>query len=345
MLTRPQRRRIQKEIQKAHDTRYFRALLALLRLAAGAAVGGVASEVGVTPQMTWVWRVRYLAAQGDERVLRPEPPSGRPPLTGPSEDAQIESILQQDPQALGYHATGWTVPLLRHHLQKQGIFLSERTIRRRLRSLGYVWKRPGYLLACPDPAWKAKRRYLRRRVRRIRKEHPDAVILFVDETDLREFPPLRAGWSKRGIPFRVTITGHNSKRVIFGALNPQTGHCIVVVRKHNRLEDFKAFLGALRKAYRGRPLYLLLDRHTSHRHNRAYARKLGIGLLWLPRACPRMNPLEDLWKELKRDVAANRCYANIDELADRAVRWITSLTKGQVRRKAGLLSGRFWLSV
>lgn len=47
----------------------------------------------------------------------------------------------------------------------------------------------------------------------------------------------------------------------------------------------------------------------------------------------------------RREVAANRCYANIDGLADRVVGWITSLTRAQVRRKGGLLSGRFWLSV
>jgi len=30
-----------------------------------------------------------------------------------------------------------------------------------------------------------------------------------DETALREFPPLRAGWSKRGEPARVVISGRN----------------------------------------------------------------------------------------------------------------------------------------
>ena len=35
-----------------------------------------------------------------------------------------------------------------------------------------------------------------------------------DETTLREFPPLRAGWSKRGEQTVVTISGRNARRVV-----------------------------------------------------------------------------------------------------------------------------------
>ncbi len=332
-------------MHKADDIRYFRALQALLRFSNGAEVGVVAEEAGVTPQMTWVWRQAYVAAFGDERVLLPVPPPGASPLTGPSQNAQIESILQEDPQALGYQATGWTVPLLEVHLEGVGICLSQRTIRRRLKSLGYVWKRPSYVLAYPDPNWKAKCRYIRRRVRRIRAQHPDAVILFVDETDLRELPPLRAGWAKRGQRFKIPITGNNSKRVLFGALNYQTGHRIVLWRRYNRLADFQAFLDVLKKRYKGRMLSLILDRGSSHVHNRAYARKMRISLIWLPKACPKLNPVEDLWRELKRTVAADRCYPDIQELVERAIRWMVSLTPRQALRKAGLLTGKFWLYV
>lgn len=332
-------------MHQACDVRYFRALQALLRFSTGTAVGVVAQEAGVTPQMTWVWRKVYRVSRGDERVLRPVPPPGASPLTGPSQNAQIESILQEDPQALGYQATGWTVPLLQYHLQVQSICLSQRTVRRRLKSLGYVWKRPSYVLAYPDPQWKAKCRYIRRRVRRIREKHPNAIILFVDETDLRELPPLRAGWARRGKRFRIPITGRNSKRVLFGALNYQTGHRIMLVRRYNRLADFQAFLDMLKKHYKGRPLSLILDRCSSHVHNRAYARKLSIGLIWLPRACPKLNPMEDLWRELKRTVAADRCYADINELAERALRWMLALTHRHALRKAGLLTGKFWLYV
>ena len=65
----------------------------------------------------------------------------------------MEARLKSDPQARGYHATGWTVPLLRGELARVGVAVGERTIRRGLHRLGYRWKRPRSILGRPDPAY------------------------------------------------------------------------------------------------------------------------------------------------------------------------------------------------
>jgi hypothetical protein len=46
------------------------------------------------------------------------------------------------------------VPLLRHHLRRQGAEASATTIRRALRRLGYRWKRPRFVLSRRDPHWR-----------------------------------------------------------------------------------------------------------------------------------------------------------------------------------------------
>lgn len=53
--------------------------------------------------------------------------------------------------------------------------------------------------------------------------------------------------------------------------------------------------------------------------------------------------MDHLWKEVKRDVVANRQYATIDEEADAAEHWLLSLSSKETRRKAGILSKNFWL--
>ena len=57
----------------------------------------------------------------------------------------LEERLASDPQARGYHATGWTVPLLRAELVQAGYAVGARTIRRTLKRLGWRWKRPRYV--------------------------------------------------------------------------------------------------------------------------------------------------------------------------------------------------------
>lgn len=173
----------------------------------------------------------------------------------------------------------------------------------------------------------------------------DAVLLFEDETLLRWFPPLRHTWAFRGEQAVVPITGRNAKRVLFGAINPRTGHRLVLRRFRQRQEDFQAFLRHLRRHYPGRPVWLLLDKAPGHDAGRseALAARLGIVLVWLPKQCSELNAMDHLWKELKRLMAANRQFPTIDDEADHAEQWVLGLTTQEALRKAGILSDDFWL--
>lgn len=172
-----------------------------------------------------------------------------------------------------------------------------------------------------------------------------AVLLFSDATILRWFPPLRYVWAFRGEQAKVKITGRNAKRVSFGTINPRTGHRVVLRRPRQRQEDFQAFLRYLRRRYRGRPIWLLLDKASCHQAaaSQRLAARLGVILLWLPKQCPELNSQDHLWKELKRLIAANRQFRTIDEEADYAERWLLGLTSTEALRKAGVLSDDFWL--
>ena len=53
--------------------------------------------------------------------------------------------------------------------------------------------------------------------------------------------------------------------------------------------------------------------------------------------------MDQLWRELKRLIAANRQAASADALASNAAGWVLGLTPRQARRKAGMASKHFWL--
>ena len=171
------------------------------------------------------------------------------------------------------------------------------------------------------------------------------MVLFLDETLLRQFPPLRSAWAPRGEQAQVPITGENARRVLFGALNPRTGHRVVLQRPTMRQGDFQAFLHLLRTRYPGRPLYLLLDKASCHTaaRSRALAASLDIHLLWLPKQWSELNAMDHLWRALKQHVAANRQYPTVDVLAQDAEDWVLGLSPRQALRMAGVLSHHFWL--
>lgn len=100
-------------------------------------------------------------------------------------------------------------------------------------------------------------------MRRLKQMPPESVLLFEDWTILRMFPPLRHCWAWRGRQAVVRITGQNARRVLFGILNVRTGHRVVLRRRWSWQGDFQALLHELRRRYRHRPVWLLLDRAPS----------------------------------------------------------------------------------
>jgi len=171
-------------------------------------------------------------------------------------------------------------------------------------------------------------------------------VWFADETTLREFPPLRAAWARRGEQAVVAISGRNARRVVHGAVNVVTGELVRVVRERNRGMDSAAFVAALAMhTVAGRSL-LVWDNAPPHhtRLARETAEAVGITILPLPFRSPELMPCEDVWREMKRVVAANRAYANVDELAQRGVGWLDDRSSDEVLRIAGLQSSKFdWL--
>jgi transposase len=141
--------------------RRWRRFQALLLVADGDSPEAAATSVGCSRAgvYNWVaaWRRAGLAGITEAAHASP-PPAHTAPLA-----ALLTERLGGDPQQYGHHATGWTVPLLHGEAQDAGIAVSETTVRRAVRRLGWRWKRPKYVLGRPDPQYAEKKGRSRRR--------------------------------------------------------------------------------------------------------------------------------------------------------------------------------------
>jgi hypothetical protein len=149
----------------------------------------------------------------------------------------------------------------------------------------------------------------------------------------------------RGQLAEVPISGENAKRVIFGTIDVETGQRLFIARREPCAPDFQALLPLIRKEYGDRKVAVLLDkasRHTAQESERLAA-ELDIELIWLPPRSANVNPMDRLWKWGKDKTCANRQHASIDYQADFFIEYLLGLGPEEARRKAGLLSGRFWL--
>ena len=172
-------------------------------------------------------------------------------------------------------------------------------------------------------------------------------IWVADETALREFPPLRACWRPAGVQPTVVISGRNSRRAILGALCPATGALGCLDRVRARTEDVIAFLEYLGAIRPEAPKLLIWDNAPPHHppQVRDAAAAANITVVCFPFRAPELMPLEELWRGLKQQIAANRAYASLDELVTRAVTWLEAMTPEQRRLTCALDSGKYsWLS-
>ena len=154
-LSEGERRELEVAQQQSRNVRHWRRYQALRLRAAGVPVRVIATTLGCCEDSitnwTKAWRAHGVA--GVHEGVH----AGATRRLDAAGEQRLEALLTTDPQAAGYAATGWTVALLRSELAKGAWAASERTIRRTLHRLGWVWKRPQFVLGRPDPAYPEKK--------------------------------------------------------------------------------------------------------------------------------------------------------------------------------------------
>jgi transposase len=143
VLSEEQAVRLRVELKQSHRSKVYRRAAGLLAASQGTAVSSIASLLGVTRQTVYNW----IASYSEDKNLNDAPRSGRPSLMTEEIDASIVNALATTPETFGYSSSRWSASILRTHV---GSLLpheiSDETLRRRLRRIGYSWKGGRYVL-------------------------------------------------------------------------------------------------------------------------------------------------------------------------------------------------------
>jgi len=149
-LTPTQRRELERQLHETGDAGVYRRTLAILEADAGRSIAEIARLLRTSRTTVYQWIDGYEDGR-DPRRLFDQRGGNHPTVWTPALQARLEGSLAQSPDQFGYQAVEWTVPLLHAHLARRGTpSPSAISIRRQMGALGYVWKRPRYVLD-PDP--------------------------------------------------------------------------------------------------------------------------------------------------------------------------------------------------
>jgi len=139
---------------------------------------------------------------------------------------------------------------------------------------------------------------------------------------------------------RPTVPCHHIReyRYAYGAVEPLTGESSFLVMPYCNTKCMSIFLKELSETYSDDRIILVCDGATWHKA-KALEIPSNIRLLFLPPATPEMNPIEQIWKEIRKRGFRNEVFKTLEKVVDRLCDTICSLKPATIQS----ITGRDWI--
>lgn len=169
-------------------------------------------------------------------------------------------------------------------------------------------------------------------------KHGTVHLMFQDEAGFGRINKPKYCWCFPGL--RPTVPCHHIReyRYAYGAVEPLTGESCFLILPYSNTDCMNVFLQELAAKYPEDRILLVCDGAAWHK-SKALIIPDNIRLLFLPPATPEMNPIEQIWKEIRKLGFRNEIFQTLDKVVDRLCDTICSLSKGTIKS----ITGRNWI--
>lgn len=311
-LSRPAKRKLQKQARRCRDAALKTRYLIILSLTEGRSPADTASALQISRRTVYRVAARFREA-GEPGLVDRREENGQRKL----EDdylAVLYEVVESSPLEHGWRRPTWTREMLVETMRrKTGIHIHVSTMSTALERIGARRGRPKPTVDCP---WskRAKNRRLRR-IRCLLDNLPaDEVAYWEDEVDIHLNPKIGLDWMVCGQQKEVPTPGQNVKRYLAGAQNVRTGELVWVEGERKNSWLFLLLLDKLVQQHpEARLIHVVLDNYSIH-HTKLIKSALAtsegsrLRLHFLPPYCPDDNKIERSWQDLHANVTRNhRC--------------------------------------
>jgi len=162
--------------------------------------------------------------------------------------------------------------------------------------------------------------------------------MFQDEAGFGRISNPKRCWAPKGI--RPIVPRHHIRefRYAYGAVEPLTGDNFFLVMPYANTDCMNIFLAELSAGFPDDFILLCLDQASWHTTNKLTIPD-NIELFYLLPSTPEMNPIEQIWKQLRSKGFKNESFVTLNKVIDRLCEVIVSLTKRDVKS----ITGRKWI--
>jgi transposase len=144
------------------------------------------------------------------------------------------------------------------------------------------------------------------------------VILFEDEFSLSNTATLSSTWSPVGEQPIISCKQAKRERVTgFGSVHPQSGQLAVNFAPKGNTLTFKKHLRTILRTYKHKRKIILYVDNVRYHHAKALNPFLqahpNMEIRYLPACSPDMNPVERVWRYMRKRITHNRYLSSIKE--------------------------------
>jgi len=299
------------------DLRRIKRISALLLLADRLPVSRIASRLGVSRETVYTWLHAFMLAGWAS--LRYRNSLGRPAKLTPTQRQRLCDLVEAGPEAAGYQTGCWNSALIQDLIWREfGQLYNVHYLSELLRNLGFSYQKARFVSDHLDE--ERRQRWLSEEwpaIRQQARQH-NALLLFGDEASFAQWGSLGYTWSKRGQQPLVKTCGKRKGYKVFGLIDYLTGRLFY----HGQTERFTAesycgFLARMLAATSG-AVILIQDgaRYHTAAKTQAFIAKHAERLTvhQLPSYSPDYNPIEHLWRNIKRAKTHNRYFPSFESL-------------------------------
>jgi transposase len=113
----------------------------------------------------------------------------------------------------------------------------------------------------------------------------------------------------------IPTPGQNRTHYGIAAVNYSTGETVPIVREHKRRLEMAELLLLLIEQHPDQTIYVAWDNASTHRDGAVVKQAKGrLVLLYLPTYSPWLNPIEMLWRHLRREVTHCEFFVSMQAL-------------------------------
>lgn len=302
---------------RRNDGRRIKRISALLLLADQRSPASIAERLGLGRSTLYAWLRAFLV--DGIASLRPRKSPGRPAKLTSSQKQRLRELVTAGPEAAGYQTGCWSSALLQDLIHREfGQLYNVHYLSELLRNLGFSYQKARFVSDHLNEqkrqewlreTWPALVEVARRR---------GALLLFGDEASFAQWGSLSYTWAPRGQQPLVKTGGKRKGYKVFGLIDYFTGH--LFWRGHEgrfNAESYCAFLARVLEQTT-QPIILIQDGaryHTAGKTKEFFAQHAQ--RLWveqLPSYSPDYNPIEHLWRNIKRHNTHNRYFPEFSDL-------------------------------